>query len=302
MASESIATRRCAHPAALACSAVFLFCPSDPFRPGHLLAPTYLPSALQTAESVSSITGDPHVHGADGDHFDFKGVHGGIYVLLSATNLSLAASFEHESFRTPYSKLNVQGAWIRRAYWTIRTACGRMLKLDLDARRPAYNGSTTPRTSVIDDVRIQLEGNHGHAEKATLTVPTRTWRTRALVTKGAPHWGMLRIHMYLQPMTSPTTGLVAPHGLIGQTYDGDGRPTHGQRDRYDTLDNGMSARSRSGVGGTVTTRAQGEGAIEGTAEMYRIQHPHSTSFDFSRFDPVSALPRNISRVRRYINK
>ena len=33
-------------------------------------------------------------------------------------------------------------------------------------------------------------------------------------------------------------------GLLGQTYDGDGKPTHGKRDNYDRLDDGTSARLR----------------------------------------------------------
>ena len=76
------------------------------------------PGAASFDPSVSvgasaSITGDPHVHGAHGDSFDFKGEHGGIYVLLSTARLSLSARFVHEGFTTPYSKLHVRGSWIR---------------------------------------------------------------------------------------------------------------------------------------------------------------------------------------------
>ena len=49
---------------------------------------------------------------------------------------------------------------------------------------------------------------------------------------------------------------VAPHGLIGQTYDGDGLGVIGKTDDYKTRDN------------VVTTSAMGEGAIEGDASDY----------------------------------
>ena len=92
-------------------------------------------------------------------------------------------------------------------------------------------------------------------------------------------------------------GAVAPHGLIGQTYDGDGRPRHGKRDSLEMLDDGTPTRARRGVGGTVTTRANGEGAIEGTAEDYRVKEPFMTNFRFSRFGARAAAPRNVTALR-----
>ena len=87
-------------------------------------------------------------------------------------------------------------------------------------------------------------------------------------------------------------------GLLGQTYDGDGKPQSGMRDSYERLDDGTPTRARKGVGGIITTRAKGEGAIEGTAEMYRVQRPFDTNFTFSRFDTLAAPPRDVSALRR----
>ena len=52
----------------------------------------------------AALTGDPHLTGAHGDHADVKGADGGIYSLLSAPRLSVAVRFEHDDFKTPYSK------------------------------------------------------------------------------------------------------------------------------------------------------------------------------------------------------
>ena len=60
----------------------------------------------------------------------------------------------------------------------------------------------------------------------------------------------------------------------------------------------MPTRERKGVGGVVTTRAKGEGAIEGTAEMYRVAGHFDTDFVFSRFDVVAPIgPRNATQMR-----
>ena len=243
---------------------------------------------------MSSITGDPHVFGADHDSFDFKGIHLGIYVLLSARFLSLAAQFEHAYFTSGYSKLRVHGSWMRRIYWTIRIANGRLHHTLLDARNPNLNGSAASRTIIVDGIFFAFKGRdaNNHAKRATLTVTTPAWRTHAVVTKGAPHWGQLRINVKLQPLRDVEADSVAPHGILGQTYDGDGLPTHGRRDRYNVLDDGTSTGARRSAGGTVTTRAMGEGGIEGTADLYRIKQPFDTDFAFSRFGAIKATPRN----------
>ena len=43
--------------------------------------------------------------GAHGDEADFKGAHGAWYNALSAKNISLNLLTEHDTFRTPYSKV-----------------------------------------------------------------------------------------------------------------------------------------------------------------------------------------------------
>jgi hypothetical protein len=73
--------------------------------------------------------------------------------------------------------------------------------------------------------------------------------------------------------------------ILGQTFDGDGRPLHGEVDDY---------RRRSAV---MRTSAQGRGAIEGSVADYRVATPFATNFRFSRFDSIAARPRDASRLR-----
>ena len=90
-----------------------------------------------------------------------------------------------------------------------------------------------------------------------------------------------RLDIHFESKTSKL-GKVAPHGLIGQTFDFDGTAVDGARDNYDDM--------------VVTTRAMGEGAIEGSANDYEISSADafSSAFKYSRWGLPEAAPRNIS--------
>jgi hypothetical protein len=77
---------------------------------------------------------------------------------------------------------------------------------------------------------------------------------------------------------------VAPHGLVGQTYDGDNIGVIVEQDDYKTYDH------------TTTTYAMGEGAIEGVGSDYEMASKFATSFLFSRFGLTEAKARNISQL------
>ncbi|KAL1500194.1 hypothetical protein AB1Y20_012863 [Prymnesium parvum] len=221
------------------------------------------------------------------------GEHNGIYVLLSTPTLSISARFEHSTFFTPYSKLKVRGSWIKQVFWTVRTRHGQLLHADLSATSPSFNGSRARHTKTVDDVTFHFDGR-------ALAVSTPKWFTRAVVQKGKPHPGHLRVAVTVRPLYNVKQGKVAPHGLLGQTYDDDNAPLHGKRDSYAVLDDGTRTEARREAGGVVTTRARGEGAIEGHAEMYRVQQPYDTQFAFTRFGRTTNFPaRNVSLLRSF---
>ncbi|KAL1496791.1 hypothetical protein AB1Y20_014379 [Prymnesium parvum] len=253
--------------------------------------PSAPPSLPPPSPPGASISGDPHVRGGHGDSFDFKGEHNGIYVLLSTPALSVSARFEHSSFFTPYSKLLVRGSWMKEVFWTVRTRRGQLLHAHLSAASPSFNGSKARRTTTIDDVAFHFDGQ-------ALAVSTPQWSTRAVLQKGKPHPGHLRLAVTIRPLYNVKQSKVAPHGLLGQTYDDDPKPLHGKRDSYAVLDDGTRTDERRSAGGVVTTRARGEGAIEGHAEMYRVRRPYDTEFAFTRFGRTTHLPaRNVSLLR-----
>jgi hypothetical protein len=79
-----------------------------------------------------------------------------------------------------------------------------------------------------------------------------------------------------------TLGHIAPHGTIGQSFDGSSIAVGGKVDKY-------------GFGLEMTTSAQAEGAIEGVFTDHKVDSPFSTTFKYSHFDVHSHVaPRNVS--------
>jgi len=256
---------------------------------GDLFATSFSRAATSCALPAAWMTGDPHVLGAHGDTFDFKGAHGGIYVLLSTRRLTLSARFVHETFLSPYSKVHIQGSWMKDAFWVVRTRANRLLRVAFHAADPAHyviNNATRSAATVEGDVRISLQ-------QRTLTLTTATWTTRATAQRGRPHPGKIRMDIMVQPLSVEAA---YPHGILGQTFDGDHTPHHGRQDSYEFLDDRSRTRDRKGVGGVITTHARGEGGVDGYAEEYRVAHPFDTHFRFSRFDVhhVAMEPRALS--------
>ena len=99
--------------------------------------------------------------------------------------------------------------------------------------------------------------------------------------------------MSLTPLIDADKAKVAPHGLIGQSFDGDDVAVIGKTDDYKGLE--------------ITTSAMGEGAIEGTHADYLVEDKFSTDFEFSRFGKTDAAPRNVSgltgnKVKRVLGR
>ena len=77
---------------------------------------------------------------------------------------------------------------------------------------------------------------------------------------------------------------VAPHGIVGQSFDGDGIGIIGARDPV----------PRAGT--NLTTTAIAEGAIEGSWRDYVMASEYDTAFKFSRFGAAFAAPRDTAAL------
>jgi len=213
------------------------------------------PSATAQPCTASGATGDPHVSGAHNDKYDFKGRHNTIYNLLSAAYVTVNALFRHKDYKEagPKHRL-VKGSYMTEGYVAARTAAGRMVSIEYDAARAVLvkigvNGTEptaykAPFSMTLDDVSVALE-------KRVVTIKTPDWiiglsskMNQGMVGAGTTCAdGMCFLEAKMSPLVDVATLQVAPHGLIGQTYDGDGVGVIGKTDDYKTRDNTVTARA-----------------------------------------------------------
>jgi len=257
------------------------------------------------------VSGDPHFTGAHGDLFSFRGGNGTIYAMHSSRHLQVNARFMPETFvmggRCEFcGHLTVHGSFVKSIYVIARTAGNLNVFIEYNANQPSsaqvhvqpdgYGSLPTyvfvskfkpevasPR--IIDDVSVELVRKH--SREASITISNDDFTVVA--TSRFLGWAKLnqnkkRLDLSLSARTMTHTLEVAPHGLIGQTFDGDNIAIDGAVDDYS--------------GKIVTTTAMGEGAIEGTAEDYEIDpdSPYSVIFKYTRFYAQHASPRDVSAL------
>merc|ERR1719409_88267 len=121
----------------------------------------------------------------------------------------------------------------------------------------------------------------------TLSVGTKKWRFTATSSpfpfgKMEANKDKVLLDVAIQPLYNADADVVAPHGIVGQAYDGDSLAVDGKLD--------------TNKAGESTTEAQAEGAIEGSWEDYVMASPFSTKFKYSRFDAAAAPHRDVSKL------
>lgn len=243
---------------------------------------------------IVSAAGDPHFKSGHGDRFDFKGKDKTIYSLLSTEKLGINAFFEHVDYRElgGPNKRFVQGSYMTAAYAKMRTSTGHDLTVEFDATRAVWiqigidgakpTAYKAPFSMSLDDVRISL------ANRTTLiSIPewavNFTSRFKYGIARGTScSDGKCFVDVKIRPRADMDHAKVAPHGLIGQSFDGDDIFVIGKEDEY--------------KGKNVTTAAMGEGAIEGVAADYEVASKFATDFKYSRWGMRSAAPRDVAAL------
>jgi hypothetical protein len=215
------------------------------------------------------------------------------YNVLSHKNVSVNTRFDQVDYHQagPRAQL-VHGAYIRGVYTKIMTNASSLVHVEYNANHSLRGivtvdgkvdlvGGTKPKVKV-DNVEVSLVGR-------TLTVSTPEWTINAIskVKKtiiDAPTCalGKCFLELGIKAAFDADHAIVAPHGLIGQTWDGDDIGFIGKQDEY--------------KGNEVTTTALGEGAIEGVAANYQVASKFSTDFKYSRWGKVAAAPRDVSTL------
>jgi len=251
---------------------------------------------------VVAVVADPHLTFAHGGKADFKGEHMAWYNFLSAKNVSLNLFFVHADFHNVHHL--VHGSHMQTLAMKVRTALtGQIVTIEFSASAvPPYKalvrdamGTLIKAVShgsggfVFENLKVEMrEGKHGllGSHSNLLSVSTGRWQVEAAskpFPNAAKNPGKAMLNVQLNALYDADRDLVAPHGLIGQSYDGDEFGVDGAQDDY----KGKAE---------VTTKAMAEGAIEGRAVDYRMGSKFATEFRFSRFDAVKAAPRDTNKL------
>jgi len=248
---------------------------------------------------------DPHLTFAHGGRADFRGKDKTWYPMLSARNITFNTYFAHDDFVNK-NKV-VHGSAMMAAAWVLRTnATGKVVTIEYNAsaamRTSAYvkvaNSAIAVHVShgskpfVLENVHIEMRdrklsgaGKHDFHGVALIVTDGR-WQTSVWsrpYPNSAANPGKALLNIHMEALYDADLDPIAPHGLIGQSYDGDMTPTDGALDDY--------------TGKEVTTKAMAEGALEGDASEYELRHKFATHFKYSRFDVTAAKHRDTSKLR-----
>mgnify|MGYP004316099303 CR=1 FL=1 len=237
---------------------------------------------------------DPHIIFAHGGRADFRGEHKANYVFLSAPNISFAVQTELTDFLLPRPQL-VHGSFLTKAGLVLRSEVdGREFCVLYDANEVGFRMHDFKTHENRVHHKWERDDIDTHAtillEDATLSTRAYGWEinvTRKRIFNALPGNPLWKLNTILRPLdgthlsskygTSHMTH-IAPHGIIGQSFDGDDVAVSGKQDDY-------SQHARE-----MTTSAQAEGAIEGDASEYRIPNLCFHKFSKSRFYTTEYTP------------
>ena len=257
--------------------------------------------------TTTGIEGDPHLTFAHGGKADFRGQNGMYFNFLSTSNISVNLMTEDGVFKLHGA--TVHGSWLTQAHvvattsagtlhvsyyasiispnsligWSNGTCAGEKFKLVGWALTPLRDGPKNRRQ--CGEVRVQSDYS-----SIRLTLPE--WNI-TIAPKAVPsyyHRDMWvsgpRVRLDVQfALRVPERSLrVAPHGIVGQSFDGSGVGVDGARDPV----------PQSGL--NLTTTAMAEGSIEGSWRDYLVGSPFATGFAFSRFGLSEAPPRDVAAL------
>lgn len=261
--------------------------------PDHYACPSPPPSLPPPPSPVGAYQ-DPHLHFAHGGVADFRGTHNDYYNFLSVPGLSVNMKIENATFR--YKHAEVHGSFMTEM--SLHAIVGgpkkKVIKIShIAAQSNEQNWGWRMVNGTCGGHHFYL-GPEGirHCEEfsaktygASSVIRVHDWViwTSTNYIYDRIHGPKHRIDIAIQLNTTEKSMKVAPHGIIGQSYDNDMYAVDGKQDIYPNF-------------GTFYTSAQAEGAIEGDYTMYKMNGRYDTDFKFSRFDATYGQPRSLKNL------
>lgn len=197
--------------------------------------------------------------------------------------------------------MKINGSFFVEMYFALRTPSGKVVLIEYNPHSPPVMLDSAPllpgtEARHIEDVSVKL------VNLDTLEVTTTAWKF--VISAREIRYGVLanryqqgkkkQLDLALTVLEDPLKHGIAPHGILGQTADGDEVAVDGAQDDLREL----SKHADRGPGGLlqVTPIAQAEGAIEGSIEDYYMTGVFETKYKYSRFDATSASVRDVSNL------
>lgn len=259
----------------------------------------YTHSVLNPNECLVGASGDPHLALPHGARADFRGEDKAIYNFLSAKGLSLnvmteLADFELHKPDHPHHK-EIHGSFLTQAHVVARTENGKTVHVSVWANKIG----PTNRIFVNGTVDHEPEFKFGiHTKKVIDNIVLST--DYSTLTVFSPEFEILitprffrlernvfglhhRLDVQTKLRVKEEALKVHPHGIIGQSWDGDDMAIDGEVDKFPES-------------GEFTTYAMAKGAIEGTPMDYKMPSAYATNFKYSRFDATEAPIRDVSAL------
>jgi hypothetical protein len=247
---------------------------------------------------------DPHLHFAHGGIADFRGRNGTFYSLLSAPGLNFAARTVDTDFLLPRPQL-VHGSFFTQVAITVRGLSDRVYGFFADANRAAFDVIDARTNEKLGHFpccwkQWKDDGVTVGFKQSTLYARAFGWEMNATRkpiynhVSGPSRWRFdTSMRMLDRTAFAETSGQSSktcfPHGIIGQSWDGDAFGISGKEDDY----------TYNASHPVVTTSAMAEGAIEGSADEYALSGPHDPVFKYTRFHKGiedSCPPRDVSKL------
>jgi len=220
--------------------------------------------------------------------------------MFSAHGFAVNARFVHDVYSL--GDTEVHGSFITEAYASVQLpGQGGVLKIGYNTTRPnmatltmgqrntalAISGFdlNEANTDTFNQGDLVVTLSKPHMNVAVLEVSDGFWQMSCkarLYPYSTTNKEKKRLDISFKQLKRDAAAKVAPHGLVGQTFDNDNVAVDGAQDDY--------------KGPIVVTKAMGEGAIEGRASDYSVPTPFSVEFAYSRFYAESAAPRDTSKL------
>ena len=287
-------------------------CSEEVSTGGAAAVAAYAASAGISYTPPPAVTGDPHLALPHGGRADFRGEDKAIYNFVSAKDVAVnvmteAADFELHNESNPRHK-QIHGSFVTQAHIVARTNTGKIVRVSYwaDMIGPTnmawVNGTVDSdpvfklgpkNTKVIDDVSLTTDYS-----SLTVLTPEFEISVKPLNLKHDVFEGIAvgrasgernvmglhhRLDLAFKLRVAEDTMAVAPHGIIGQGWDKDGKAIDGEKDAFP-------------ISGEFTTYAMAKGAIEGVPSDYKVASKYATDFKFSRFDLKAAAPRDVAKL------